>query len=327
MQLSPLAQSRSFLNSLIHIPMDSESTAKVIDQVDLSKFSPKKSFTPTNAAAMAALATMAYSTPEDQKAHLDKQKAVRSFHFLDSKDNESLGIDAPDTGTQVSVVETDKAVLVAARGTTPPWFAKDGAENEAQWQDYVSDIAVLPVSNYDDSARVHGGFKEAADGIWDQLKPYLEQARASHKVVHLAGHSLGAAIALLLADRMNEELGVLPQSVIRTGGPDIGWSGEKEHLEESGIAARTFNFVNNIDPIPLVLPKGSPVGTEIYFDRHGKANLKNGAHCWDRLLGSTTGILHGKLGPLYDHVPAFYNELITAPRNAEALQKIADQAS
>ena len=271
------------LTNFFKIPQDSESTAAVVDRIDLGKFQPRKTFTPNNAATLASLATMAYSTPQDQKKHLARQPAVESFHFLDSKDNAKLGIEAPDTGTQVSLVETRNSLLVAARGTSPPWLSNMGSENDAEWQDYVVDLAAAPTFNYNGSALVHGGFKEAADGIWGQLKPYLEAARASHKTIHMCGHSLGAAIALQLSDRMTEEMGLLPRSVVRTGGPDIGWGDEKKHLEHNGLAARTVNFINNADPVPLVLPGGQSAGTDIYFDRHGVAQLKPTppTGCWE----------------------------------------------
>jgi hypothetical protein len=316
---------RGFLSTIISIPMDSESTAKVIDRVDLSQFHPHKIYTPNNAATMAALATMAYSTPKDQKAHLDRQAAVEDFHFLDSKNNEQLGIDFPDTGTQVSVVETSQAVLIAARGTSPPWLSNMGSENDVQWQDYLADLNAVPTPNYDGSAPVHAGFKEAADGIWTQLKPYLEMARAAHKPVHFAGHSLGAAVALQLADRMHNELGILPLSVTRTGGPDIGWDDEKKHLEEIGLAARTVNFVNNSDPIPMVLPLGETAGARVYFDRHGQARLEPGSHCLDRIVGTVAGLARCHPSPLYEHVPVFYNDRILDPKNSAVLQELQQQ--
>ena len=179
------------LSSLVDLPMSSEQTAATLDRVDLGKFQAHKTFTPGNAASMAALATLAYSAPADQKRHLARQPAIESIHLLDSKNNRKLGIEAPDTGTQLTVVETCDALLVAARGTTPPWIANVGKDTELQWQDYVDDIDTVPVRNYDSSADVHAGFKDAADGIWGQVSPLLQQAAAAHKAIHISGHSLG----------------------------------------------------------------------------------------------------------------------------------------
>lgn len=309
-------------NSIFGVPMDSESTARVIDQVDLSAFQSNRVFTPTNAQTLAALATMAYSDPADQKRHLDMQKGLRGFRFLTTADNEQLGIEAPDTGTQVSLVETEGALLVATRGTSPPWLANLGKENEAQWQDYLVDLACYPAWNYSHTGYVHGGFKEAADGIWEQLKPLLRAAQASHKAVHFCGHSLGAAIALHLADRSHEELGLLAQSVVRTGGPDVGWEEHARHLEEVGLGERTFNFMNHTDPIPLALPAGVTVGRNIYLNHRGEVDLRPGLHSWDRISGVFRGLAQGNVDPLYDHVPVFYNDKLADPANLKALEEL-----
>ena len=44
------------------------------------------------------------------------QAAVKKFEFLDSKNNAARGVCAPDTGTQVSLIETDDALIVASGG-------------------------------------------------------------------------------------------------------------------------------------------------------------------------------------------------------------------
>lgn len=304
------------------LPTDSEASARAVDSVDLARFQAGRTFTPDNARALAALATMAYADPEDQRAHLAQQPAVRAFHFLDSKNNAGLGLPDPDTGTQVSVVETDQAMLVAASGTTRPGLTRGEPGDRDDWKDAFHDLAGLPTPNYAGTARVPWGFKKAADGIWGQLRPLLEIARATHKQVHLAGHSLGAAVALMLAERMTLELGTLPRSVVRTGGPDCGWADQEKHLENLGVAQRTFNFVNNCDPIPFLLPRGVTVGTRIYFDRHGEASLEPGPHKLDRALGAADLALR-RQGPLQKHLPEAYNELLGDPDNDEVLRKLA----
>lgn len=303
--------------------MDSQSTSAKLDTVDIAEFSPRKVITPANGAVMAALATAAYAEPKDQKKKLKRQKAVESMAFLDSKNNAKLGIKAPDTGTQLTLVETKNALLIAARGTTPPFFAGEKADNSAQWQDYVNDLNTVPVSNYDGTALVHQGFKASADGIWDQLKPHLMAARAARKAIHMAGHSLGAAVALMLADRMQHELDGRPQSVIRTGGPDIGWQASKAHLEEVGIAARTVNFVNQADPVAYVLPKGETAGTTVYFNSAGEAQVDSGANLLDRAWGTVKTLSQGRLGLIHHHVPSEYNDLIESPQNQKTLAELA----
>lgn len=308
---------KNLWNSTVGIPMSSDQTAATLDKVDLSDFQAGQTFSAANVNILAAVSTLAYSDPKDQKKHVKLQDDVGHFRVLNSQDNAKLGIKAPDTGTQLSVIETEDALLVAARGTSPPWLANIGKENGMQWQDLVADIAALPVANYASNANVHGGFKQAADGIWGQLKPLLEQARASQKAIHFAGHSLGAAVALHLADRSQQELDLMPTSVSRFGGPDIGWGGQQKHLETSGLAERVTNFVNHNDPVPRVLPGGQSSGQTVYFDRRGQAIVSEDQHLWDRIWGGAVNVASGKINPIDDHIPVRYHERVSDPQNAQ----------
>lgn len=305
---------RQRLVQALNFPMDSDSTSQVMDSVDLGKFQAGQVFTANNAKTLAALATMVYSDVDDQRRVLAKQPAVENFQFLDTRNNQQ----GADTGTQVAVVETKDAVLVAARGTTPPGFAKEGAENQADWKDAAIDLAAFPTTNYLGTASVPWGFKNAADGIWGQLRPILETAKATHKQIHFSGHSLGAAVALMLAERSYVELGAMPVSVVRTGGPDCGWGAQKEYLEKIGLAERTFNFVNGQDPVPVVLPGGATPGTQIYFDRNGQADLDSGHHFIDRTIATVTTLIN----PLNNHAPTTYNQRLSMPKNQEILAKL-----
>lgn len=308
------------------VALDSPTTAKALDQVDLGSFQPDKVFTRNNAACLAALATVSYSTPEDQAAHLKQQSAVKSFHVLSSANNAKLGIASPDKGANVTVVETDGALFVAARGTAPPWLGNHGQENEWSWKDLAADLNTIPVKNYDGSALVHQGFKDQADSIWAQLKPLLQSALASHKAIHMTGHSLGAAVAMQLADRLHHETGVLPQSLLRMGGPDVGWKDEKRHLDQIGLSDRTVNIHNSGDPIPLALPGGETAGHELYFDRRGRADIGGGRHLIDRARVQLDDFLsgHGAI-PLYRHFPQFYNYGLAEERNARVLAQLEER--
>ena len=236
-----------------------------------------------------------------------KQPGVKALHCLD----------APETGTQVSLIETDRALLVAPRGTPLTLARTPGAA--LQWKDLANDLNAWPVRNYDGSAYVHAGFKKAADGVWSQLQPYLEQARASHKAIHFAGHSLGAAVAIHLADRMHHEMQSLPETLTTLGAPDAGWSKERRHLQEIGLEERTLRFVNNLDPVPGAVPLGKPLGQTVYFDHRGEARLGEGRRTLDRLQGLGQAICRFDFNPLQDHLPLEYRRLIGKKANAAVL--------
>ncbi|MBN9414918.1 hypothetical protein ABS71_03190 [bacterium SCN 62-11] len=291
--------------------------AAVLDGIDFNKFKPTKHFTQDNADILGRLASGSYSDPADQQAHLP---AGTKFTFLDSKNNASLGIPAPDSGTQVTLIETKKALLVAARGTSPPWSGENSDDSE--WKDFETDMVAVPVTNYDGSGKVHKGFKDGADGIWDQLKPHLETALKTHKAIHMSGHSLGGAIALLLADRMVFETGAIPDSVIRMGAPDTGWKEQAKHLEEVGIAGRTYNFKNCTDPVPGILKGSVEAGKEIYFNRHGLADISGGDHKLDKTLGAGGDVFHGHPDPTHRHACLGYNVLISSRDNTAVLKQV-----
>lgn len=299
---------------------ESIANASILDTVQFAKFQPSKQFSQVNASILGAVATASYSKSDHQKMFLNKQSAVKDFEFLDSADNQALGIPVPDTDTQVSLVQTKNALLVAARGTTPPWESENS--NDQEWGDFESDFVAVPVPNYDGSGKIHKGFKDAADGIWDQLKPHLQSAIATHKAIHFSGHSLGAAVALLLADRMAIELHQLPATVTRYGGPDVGWEDQKTHLETIGLASRTYNLENCTDPVPGLLPQGVEAGHDVYFDRHGICDIDEHDHSWDKTVGAAQDVYHGHPDPTHRHHPEAYMKAISLPENISTFKRL-----
>lgn len=280
-------------------------------RLDISCFQHDRRFSRTNALVMATLCALSYYGPEDQMQWAQDQPGVKALHSLD----------VPETGTQVTLIETDKALLVAPRGTPLTLVRTPGVA--LQWKDLANNLNAWPVQNYDGSARIHAGFKKAADGVWDQLKPYLEQARAGNKAIHFAGHSLGAAVAINLADRMHHEMQTLPDSLTTLGAPDVGWSQERRHLQEIGLEERTLRFVNNIDPVPGAVPLGEPLGQTIYFDHQGEAQLGEQTRTLDRLKGLGKALKELDFNPLQDHFPLEYRRLIGKKANAAVLDGLS----
>jgi len=281
--------------------------------LDISTFQHDRRFSRNNALVTSTLCALSYYAPEDQMKWASRQPSVKSLNYLD----------VPKTGTQVSVVETEHLLFVAPRGTPLTLDRTPGVA--LQWQDLANDLNALPVKNYDGSARVHAGFKRAADGVWDQLKPYLEQARASNKAIHFTGHSLGAAIAIQLADRMHHEMQILPETLTTLGAPDVGWSKERLHLQEIGLEERTLRFVNNIDPVPGAVPLGKPLGQTVYFDHKGQAHKGEGRHTLDRLKGLGQAVRELDFNPLQDHFPLEYRSLIGKKANAALLDGLSSR--
>jgi hypothetical protein len=94
-------------------------------------------------------------------------------------------------GTQCYVASTNSFTIVAFRGTEPDAI-----------QDVVTDARAVLVE-WNASERVHGGFKEGLDKVWKKLAAALQAL--STRPVWFSGHSLGAALATLAADRVERE--------------------------------------------------------------------------------------------------------------------------
>jgi len=96
-------------------------------------------------------------------------------------------------------------------------------------------------------AAIHGGFQDAALGLWGVLGPHL----AGHQRVTFTGHSLGAATALLCAAHHSATATTsVPPSVITFGGPRFVNGAAARHLREDILrGSEVVHVVHNGDPI------------------------------------------------------------------------------
>lgn len=128
----------------------------------------------------------------------------------------------------------DGSVIVAFRGTEPD-----------EWQDMLTNakFALVPWT----AGKVHRGFKQAIDEIWSTLEPRLNTLSQGRKV-WFCGHSLGAALAMLAADRFPNTRGVCTFGCPRVGDQAFA-TAFNTHL-----AGKTFRYVNHHDVVTHVPP-------------------------------------------------------------------------
>lgn len=297
---------------------DQESFAQSLEdlaEVNFAEFEADKCVDAENAYLLAAAAALVYESPQAQADFLAAQPEVTAFQFLDSQDNERLGHQHQDTGTQVSLISTDDALIVSARGTV---FAQDGQDYfEREWEDVINNVNVMPRPNYDRSAFIHSGFKNAADGIWEQLKPQVQKAVEEGKALHFTGHSLGAAIATNLSDRTILECQQGPTSLVTFGGPAVGWDGSRSHLENAGIGERSLRFADSGDPTVWAVPGGRHAGPEGLFDREGHLVEGRGWNVLER-LGTAWDDWQLKRHPISHHHPLNYCQRVAS--NSDVLK-------
>ncbi len=204
------------------------------------------------------------------------------------------------------VASNDAFTIVAFRGTRP---------NEKA--DVWADINFIPIK-WPKGGEVHEGFEEALDVVWGPLSDRLRHLPSD--TVWFTGHSLGAALATLAADRFGEPAGVYTFGSPRVGTLEFVAGFDGRHKQ------RSFRYVNNNDVVTHVPPSAWKFG-HVANEQHinsdgqiGQTQAANGASVIKETAESfarkVTAIAAGKLaitsgasilpGGLVDHTPRRY---------------------
>ena len=159
--------------------------------------------------------------------------------------------------------------------------------------------------------KVHNGFKKALDEVWKDLVAYIHSIHTPDRTLWVTGHSLGAALATLAADRYGNV-----QGLYTYGSPRVG---DKDFAADFFVNA--YRFVNNNDIVTRVPPEGlyQHVGELKYIDSSGE--IHDNARRWslkaDEIGGRIKNVFNNlghirngflNLVPdgLKDHVPLYY---------------------
>jgi hypothetical protein len=225
-------------------------------------------------------------------------------------------------GSQCYLAESRDFVMAVFRGTQVP---KPGATTdrvrglEETVMDFITDADARLVES-GPGRFVHAGFKRALDSIWSELHPrFLEHAR-DRRPIWMTGHSLGAALATLAADRLSDV-----QGLYVFGSPAVG-----DRAFAEAFPVNAFRIVHHRDIVARVPPFGSRpdqvqgdyvhVGALKFID--GEGRLRDEAGGTESIHGLTQeairslfrlpsqGRLAGLLGvarePFDDHAPLYY---------------------
>ncbi|MCZ6641198.1 MAG: lipase family protein [Gammaproteobacteria bacterium] len=200
--------------------------------------------------------------------------------------NEAFCIGFEEEGAQCFVARRNEGTVVSFRGT-----------EIREWEDIKADVNVVlePIENSE--AKVHLGFLRSLETIWPQVMDTI----GDEQKIWFTGHSLGAALATLAADRY-------PNSSLYTfGSPRVG---DKKFRQS--FHANAYRFVNNNDGVTAVpFPPYRHVGDLKYLDQNGQ--LVDNANWWQRIKTGLLGIVEGGRDTaipdaLVDHSPTHYAE-------------------
>jgi len=209
--------------------------------VDVTPFdAAARGFSPVNAWWLADAALLSYWDANVATTRFREQAGLESEFFTNG-------------GTQAYVAWNDSAVIVAFRGTQPN-----------QQADIWSDVDFVPTA-WANGGKVHEGFAAALDAVWTAIAARLQALDG--RTVWFAGHSLGAAVATLAADRFGPAASAYTLGSPRVGDPEFVAGFNERH------ARRSFRYVNHHDVVTHVPPSRwgfGHVDSEQHFDADGR---------------------------------------------------------
>jgi hypothetical protein len=146
---------------------------------------------------------------------------------------------------------------IFCRGTT---LSIDVWTSLTTWMEYDEELG----------CRVHMGFNRQAAHILRDILPLMAPP-GPRTTVRVSGHSLGGAVAYLLAAKLKLR-GYQVVQVTGVEAPRLCATKESAETLQSWLPLDTLRIENDIDPVPLLPPFGHAVGNKLYLvDSIGKA--------------------------------------------------------
>lgn len=154
-------------------------------------------------------------------------------------------------GTQAFLAKNNEFAVLSFRGTQP-----------SKWEDVRTDLRVLKLRTVD--GKVHIGFKSAFDDVRNVITEELRK-HLGEMPLYITGHSLGAALATVAAQEIEEEFNDQVAACYTFGSPRVG-----DGKYEKAIKIPFYRIVNTTDIvtlIPFLLGTFVHVGDTRYLSR------------------------------------------------------------
>ena len=211
--------------------------------------------------------------------------------------------------TQCFIASNGRFAIVAFRGSEG-WKLNEPFDPWQVVADWTTDFDIR-LTDWVRGGRVHRGFRDALEEVWADILPYMKKLEDQGCKIWVTGHSLGAALATLAADRIQNV-----QGLYTFGSPRVG---DREFQENFRL--RAYRVVNGDDLVSRVPPAGiyRHVGELKIIDRQGSihdgltAKEEGNAPCRDP-SDTSGGLKENKASDLSqlipdsirDHVPLLY---------------------
>ena len=217
------------MSILVELPEDQ------YDPKAFANFASGAGFDLGTARAMAWISQLAYETRLPDKI---KRIATTKWDFDD------VHILEQPTKSKLPLSSTH-GVLATRKGKTIIAFAGTDPLNLLNW---ISDFYLGRPG-----ADVHQGFEDAAAAVWKNIGAAIDRCMNDGQALFIAGHSLGAAVALVTVDRARQEKGLQHGEVYVFGSPRVGRD-DFVNRYNSSFGHTTYRLVHGRDIVPTVPP-------------------------------------------------------------------------
>jgi triacylglycerol lipase len=180
---------------------------------------------PSQSALFARLSNLAYKSPAEAEKIF--RKMGYSTRYISNG------------GSDAYIVESDTDLIIVCRGT-----------EVKQWSDVSADLSINLTKPLTGTGRVHIGFKHYTDKLWEPISEYIKTKKAQKKTLWVTGHSLGAAMATLIARRCTLDYTLqTPAALFTYGSPRVG---NREYINAFNGLVVHHRWVNDGDIVTKV---------------------------------------------------------------------------
>jgi triacylglycerol lipase len=136
-----------------------------------------------------------------------------------------------------------RGIIATGHGITIAAFAGTDPAAISNW------ITNLNVGNR--TRDIHRGFEDALGAVWDDVASAL---RPNSPPLFITGHSLGGALAVVAAQRLQREHKLEPAAVYTFGAPRVGSQAFADGYNSCGLGERTYRLIHGLDIVPTLPP-------------------------------------------------------------------------
>jgi len=231
--------------------------------------------TPKEILPYAKIARDTYLNP-DKATGAFKEYGYSILNFFDKK------------GAQAYLLTNGKERVLSFRGT-----------EVKQKSDILADLT-SGKNKEENGSHVHVGFRKEVNKLWDDILLNLNKDGNNLPLV-ITGHSLGAAMATIMASRLSFRGLINVNALVTFGSPRVGTKAFVSALKVPHT--RVINCCDAVTRVPLYIMKFRHHGTILYLDYHGNARHSAGWRLlWDQILARKRALEKRQyFSSVYDH--------------------------